>query len=182
MSLDRIHDVNGLMQFSAQPVIGTTGTASSVGSNQYPGGYQLGNVFGVMAGSNSTNGGALVVSPVPRGFATSDVQAPTSTGTITHDNGPIVLFNATAGGAYKLMPAQSHGQMLIMMNMSSGTGSLISTAAVSGLNATTTAACPVVDAAYTFAGSGALHFMGLAQRGGTATSNVPYVWCLIASK
>ena len=75
MSLDRIHDVPGLMQLGAQPVVGTTGTASTVASLQYPGGYQFGAFRGIMAGSNSTNGGAPVVIPVPRARATTDYQS-----------------------------------------------------------------------------------------------------------
>lgn len=181
MSLDRIHDVQGLMQFAAQPVIGTTGTASSVGSNQYPGGYQLGAFQGFAAGSNSTNGGAPVCIPVPRGQATTDYQSFTTTGMITHDNAKVVLVSvSTTGIALNLQQAVSHGQILDLVFIPGTTGSIVSTLNTTGFGGTTTAACAVVDAAITFASTGAIRLMALAQRGGTATTNVPFVWHRIA--
>jgi hypothetical protein len=177
MSMDRIHDVSGLMQLAAQPVIGTTGTASTVASNQYPGGYQLGSGFGIAAGSNSTNGGALVLLPVPRGQATTDYQSFAAAGMITHDNAPVVLVSvSTTGIALNLQAAVSHGQMLTIMAIPGTTASIVSTLATTGFGGTTTAACAVVDAAHTFASTQSLVFMALAQRGGTATTNVPFVW------
>lgn len=181
MSLDRIHDVNGLMQLSAQPVIGTTGTASTIASNQYPGGYQLGSAFGIAAGSNSTNGGAHVVLPVPRGQATTDYQSFTTTGMITHDNAPVVLVSVfTTGIALNLQQAVSHGQILDIVFIPGTTASLVSTLNTTGFGGTTTAACAVIDAAHTFASTGAQRYIALAQRGGTATTNVPFVWHRVA--
>ncbi|OQB10438.1 MAG: hypothetical protein BWY21_00359 [Parcubacteria group bacterium ADurb.Bin216] len=177
MSLDRIHDVNGLMQFSAQPVIGTTGTASTIASNQYPGGYQFGIYSGFAAGSNSTNGGAPVVVPVPRGQATTDYQSFSTTGMISHDNAAVVLVSvSTTGIALNLQQAVSHGQELTVMAIPGTTFSLVSTLATTGVGGTTTAACAVIDAAHTFASTQSMIFKALAQRGGTATTNVPYVW------
>ena len=181
MSLDRIHDLPGLMNFSAQPVIGTTGTASTVGSNQFPGGYQLGAYQGVMAGSNSTNGGANVMIPVPRGQATTDYQSFATTGMITHDNAPMVLVSvSTTGIALNLQQAVSHGQILDLVFIPGTTGSIVSTLATTGFGGTTTAACAVIDAAHTFASTGAQRYVALAQRGGTATTNVPFVWHRVA--
>lgn len=177
MSIDRIHDVNGLMQLNAQPVIGTTGTASSVGSNQYPGGYALGSYVGFLAGSNSTNGAAPVLTPVPRGQATTDFQSFATTGMITHDNAGVVLISiSTTGIALNLQQAVSHGQMLTIMNIPGTTGSIVSTLNTTGFGGTTTAACAVLDAAHTIASTQSMVFMALAQRGGTATTNVPFVW------
>lgn len=176
MSLDRIHDVNGLMQLNAQPVIGTTGTASTIASNQYPGGYAFGSVNALLAGSNSTNGGGAVVVPVPRGQATSDFQTFSTTGMITHDNCGVVLVSvSTTGIALNLQPPSAHGQMLTIQNFGT-TGSIVSTVNTTGVNGTTTAACPVLDVALTFASTQSLILQGLAQRGGTATSNLPFVW------
>lgn len=181
MSLDRIHDVNGLMQLSAQPVVGTTGTASTVASNLYQGGYGLGPSVAIMAGSNSTNGGGFVKQPVPRGFATSDFQSFATTGMITVDNAPTVLVSvSTTGIALNLQQAVSHGQVVDLVFIPGTTGSLVSTLATTGVGGTTTAACAVIDAAATFASTGALRFQAFAQRGGTATTNVPYVWHRIA--
>lgn len=177
MSLDRIHDVNGLMQFSAQPVIGTTGTASTAASNQYPGGYQFGQYVGNAAGSNSTNGGAPVNIPVPRGQATTDYQSFSTTGMITHDNAGCVLVSvSTTGIALNLQQAVSHGQELTVMAIPGTTFSIVSTLNTTGVGGTTTAACAVLDAAHTVASTQSLIFKALAQRGGTATTNVPFVW------
>lgn len=178
MSLDRVHDVQGRMDLSPQPVIGTTGTASSIASNQFPGGFSLGDNFALVQGSNSTNGGALVHKPSPRGQATTDFQSFTATsGVISHDNAPIVLVSvSTTGVALNLQQAVSHGQMLTLMVIPGTTGSIVSTLNTTGVGGTTTAACAVLDAAHTFASTQSLVFCALAQRGGTATTNVPFVW------
>ena len=177
MSIDRIHDVQGLMQFAAQPVIGTTGTASTIASNQYPGGYQFGNYVGLAAASNSTNGGAFVQVPVPRGQATTDYQSFSTTGVISHDNAPVVLISiSTTGIALNLQQAVSHGQVLEIVNIAGTTGSIVSTLNTTGFGATTTAACAVIDAAHTIASTQSQKYIALAQKGGTATTNVPFVW------
>lgn len=177
MSLERIHDVAGLMQFAAQPVIGTTGTASSVASNQYPGGYAFGAYQGYLAGTNSTNGGAQVQVPAPRGMATSDFYSLTATsGVLSHDNAPAILISvSTTGSIYNIQQAASHGQILSIIPVGGTTASIASTLNTSGVNGTTTAACQVAQAT-TFASTGPCVLMALAQLGGTATTNVPYVW------
>lgn len=181
MSLDRIHDIAGLMQFAAQPVIGTTGTASTVATNQYPGGYQFGAYQGIAPGTNSTNGGANVIVPIPRGQATTDYQSFATTGVITHDNAAMVLLSvSTTGIALNLQQAQFHGQILDIVAIPGTTASIVSTLNTIGFNATTTAACAVIDAAHTIASTGAIRFVALAQRGGTATTNVPFVWHRVA--
>lgn len=177
MSLDRIQSKFGLLQFAAEPVMGTTGTASTVASNQYQGGFGLGPYVGFLAGSASTGGGAPLVTPIPRGQATTDYQSFAAAGMITHDNAGVVLLSvSTTGVALNLQQAVSHGQMLTIMVIPGTTGSIVSTLATTGFGGTTTAACAVVDAAHTFASTQSLIFMALAQRGGTATTNVPYVW------
>lgn len=177
MSLDKLHSVNGLFQIQADPVIGTTGTGSTVGSNLYPGGYQLGQAFGVLAGSNSTNGGALCHGVSPRGQATTDYQSFSTTGMITHDNSQIVLISiSTTGIALNLQQAVSHGQVLEIVNIAGTTGSIVSTLNTTGVGGTTTAACAVIDAAHTIASTQSQKYIALAQKGGTATTNVPFVW------
>lgn len=177
MSLDRIHDVQGLMQFNAQSVIGTTGTASSVLSNQFPGGYQFGAYEGRVAGSNSTNGLAPIMIPIPRTQATTDFQSFSTTGMITHDNAGIVLISvSTTGIALNLQQAVSHGQLLTLVNIAGTTASIVSTLNTIGFGATTTAAVPVIDAAQTIASTQSQVYLALAQKGGTATSNAPFVW------
>ena len=177
MSLDRFQSKAGLLQFSAENAVTVTGTASTIVSNGYPGGYQFGPYNGIAAGSNSTNGGAHVEIPVPRGQATTDYQAFATTGMITHDNAPVVLVSvSTTGIALNLQQAVSHGQMLTIMAIPGTTASIVSTLATTGFGGTTTAACAVLDAAHTFASTQSLVFMALAQRGGTATTNVPFVW------
>lgn len=175
MSLDRIHDVNGLMQLSAQPAIGTTGTASTVASNQYAGGYQFGAANGIAAGSNSTNGGAPYVPYLPKGTTTNDFQSFTTTGMITHDNMPLVLISvSTTGIALNLQPASYDGQLLTLCIQPGTTASLVSTVNTTGIGGTTSAAVQVAVAT-TFASTGpcVLQAHKLAQ---TASTNWPFVW------
>ena len=177
MSLDRIHDVNGLMQFSASPVIGTTGTASTVASNQFPGGYQFGSYEGIAAGSNSTNGGAHVVIPIPRAMSSTDFQSFSTTGTITHYNAALVLLSiSTTGQVLNLQQAAYHDQMLSICCVGT-TGSITTGLTTSGQGAgsTTTVAMKVVDVAQTINSTGCV-YIALAQLGGTASTIAPYVW------
>lgn len=183
MSLDFIQNRAGWLQLNATPVFGTTGTASTVASNQFPGGFGFGQVFGMVAGSNSTNGGALIVQPVPRAQATTDFQNPVSSGTITHDGAQIVLVSCSAGGGVlKLQPAQSHGQLLTLAFLGNASGSIGTAVTTTGFGGTTSAACLGLATAATFGSQGALHFIALAQLGGTATTQLPYVWLNIGSK
>lgn len=179
MSLDRIHDVNGLMQFSAQSVVGTTGTASTVASNLYPGGYQFGAANGIAAGSNSTNGGAPYLPYLPKGTATNDFQSFAAAGMITHDNMPLVnLSVSTTGIALNIQPASYDGQLLTIAVQPGTTGSIVSTVATTGIGGTTTAACQVLRGAITFASTTCiiLHAQRLGQ---TASTNLPFVWSRI---
>lgn len=177
MSLDFIQNRAGLLQLNALPVNGSTGTASTIASNQYPAGFGFGSYVGFAAGSNSTNGGAPVMVPSPRGQATTDYQSFSTTGMISHDNCGVVLVSvSTTGIALNLQQAVSHGQQLEVMVIPGTTGSIVSTLATTGFGGTTTAACAVIDAAHTFASTQTLKFIALAQRGGTATTNVPFVW------
>lgn len=174
MSLDRIHDIAGLMQFAAQPVIGTTGTASTIASNQYPGGYQIGASVGFAAGTNSTNGAAQYMPYLPKGSTTNDYQSFSATsGVITHDNMPLVLLSvSTTGSNYNIQQASYDGQLLTIACVGQS-ASILSTLNTSGIGATTTAACQVAVAT-TFPATGAVfQAHKLAQ---TATTNVPYVW------
>lgn len=183
MSLDFVQNRAGLLQLNAMPVQGTTGTASTVGSNQYPAGYGFGAYQGLVAGSNSTNGNAAFVIPIPRGFATTDFQTPASSGTITHDNGQVVLVSVSAGGGVlKLQPAVSQGQLLTLAFLGNASGSIGTAVTTTGFGGTTTAACQVLATAATFGSQGALNFIAVAQLGGTATTNLPYVWLNIGSK
>ena len=182
MSLDRIHDVPGLMQFAAQPVIASTGTASTIGSNQFPGGYQFGGYAGIApAGTASTGGGAFVAAPYPRGVS-STVQGFATTGMITHDNAGLVNVSvSTTGIALNLQQAAYNGQFLTLAIIPGTTGSIVSTLNTTGVGGTTTAACAVLDQAYTFASTATPVFIALAALGGTATTNVPFVWRQVKS-
>lgn len=175
MSLDRIHDINGLMGFSAQPVIGTTGTGSTVASNQFAGGYVFGAYNGIAAGSNSTNGGAPYVPYLPKGTTTNDFQSFSTTGMITHDNMPLVIMSvSTTGIALNIQPASYDGQLLTINIQPGTTGSIVSTVNTTGIGGTTTAAVQVAVAT-TFASTGGIVLQAhkLAQ---TASTNWPYVW------
>jgi len=177
MSIDYIQNRAGLLQLNGLPVVGTTGTASTIASNQYPAGFGFGPYVGIAAGSNSTNGGAPVVVPTPRGQATTDYQSFATTGMISHDNCGVVLLSvSTTGIALNLQQAVSHGQQLEIVNIPGTTASIVSTLSTTGFGGTTTAACAVIDAAHTIASTQSMKFIALAQRGGTATTNVPFVW------
>jgi hypothetical protein len=181
LSLDRIQSKFGLLQFSAEPVVGATGTASTIATNQYPGGYGLGPYVNILPGSNSTNGGGFCKIPSPRGQATTDFQSFATTGMISHDNAPTVLISvSTTGIALNMQQAVSHGQIVDLVFIPGTTGSIVSTLNTTGFGGTTTAACAVIDAAITFASTGAIRLQAFAQRGGTATTNVPFVWHRIA--
>lgn len=181
MSLDRIHDISGLMQFAAQPVLGSTGTAQTIASNQYPGGYQLGAYEGRLAGSNSTNGGAVVAIPVPRGQATTDFyNIGTTATTLNHENAAVMMVSASAtNGAIALQPASLHGQCLTIVNASNAV-TVITGVTTTGFGGTTTAACRNVDAQLAIAASSGAVLQAFAQLGGTATTNLSFVWHRIA--
>lgn len=179
MSLDRIHDVGGLMQFAAQPVIGTTGTASTVASNQFPGGYAFGAANGIAAGSNSSNGGAPYLPYLPKGSTTNDFQSFSTTGMITHDNMPLVNISvSTTGIALNIQPPAYDGQLLTLAIQPGTTASIVSTVNTTGIGGTTTAACQVLRGAITFASTTCviLHAQKLGQ---TASTNLPFVWSRI---
>lgn len=177
MSLDVMQNRAGLLQLVGAPGVTVTGTASTAASNQYPAGYGFGQYRAIVAGSNSTNGGADVMIPVPRGQATTDYQSFATTGMITHDGAPVVLISiSTTGIALNLQQAVSHGQVLEIVNIAGTTGSIVSTLNTTGFGGTTTAACAVIDAAHTIASTQTQKFIALAQKGGTATTNVPFVW------
>lgn len=181
MSIDVLDNKQGHLSLVGAPVMGTTGTASTVASNQYPSGYNIGPFNAIVAGSNSTNGGAPILIPVPRAMATTDFQSFSTTGMITHDGAGVVLISiSTTGIALNLQQAQSHGQLLTIVNIAGTTGSIVSTLNTTGFGGTTTAACAVIDAAHTIASTQAQVYMALAQKGGTATTNVPYVWHRLA--
>jgi hypothetical protein len=177
MSLDYMQNKNGQFQINALPVVGTTGTASTIASNLYPAGFGFGQYVAFAPGTNSTNGGAPILTPSPRGMATTDYQTFTTTGMISHDNCGVVLISiSTTGIALNLQQAAFHGQQLEIVNIAGTTGSIVSTLNTTGVNGTTTVACPVIDAAHTIASTQTQKYIALAQKGGTATTNVPYVW------
>lgn len=176
MSLDRLQSKFG--QFVVQPevVYGTTGTASTVGSNQYPGGFAVGSALQLIPGTIASGGGAPAWGVFPAGVS-STVQAFATTGIITHAHAPIVVLSvSTTGIALNMQPAAYHGQMLTIVCVPGTTCSLVSTLNTTGVGGTTTAACAVLDQAYTFASTACPVFVGLAQLGGTATTNVSIVW------
>jgi hypothetical protein len=178
MSLDRFQSKAGLLQFSAESGVTATGTASTVASNLFPGGYQFGASNGIAAASNSSNGGAHFIPYLPRtagGTVSSDAQVFSTTGVITHDNVGCVAINvSTTGILLSIQQAQFDGQLLTINMVSGTTGSIASVLNTSGIGGTTTAACQVAVAT-TFASTGGIVLQ--AQRQGlTATTNVPYVW------
>lgn len=175
MSLDRIHDINGLMQFSAQPAVVSTGTASTIASNQQPGGYQFGAYNGIAAGSNSTNGGAPYAPYLPRGTTTNDFQSFSTTGMITHDNVALVNISvSTTGIALNIQPASYDGQILSLAIQPGTTASIVSTVNTTGIGGTTTAAVQVAVAT-TFASTGGV-VLQAHRLGQTASTNWPFVW------
>jgi hypothetical protein len=176
MSQDYIQNRAGVLQLNGLPVYGSTGTASTIASNQYPAGYQFGAYVGFAAGSNSTNGGAPYVPYLPAGTATNDFQSFATTGMITHDNRALVHISiSTTGIALNLQPPTYDGQLLTIVNNAGTTGSIVSTINTTGVGGTTTAACQVLRGALTLASTNVYYFQ--AQKlGQTASTNLPYVW------
>lgn len=180
MSLDFFQNRNGLLQFNGNPTFGTTGTASTVASNQFPAGYAFGQSIGFASGSNSSNGGAQYLPYLPRGSTISDFQSFTTTGMITHDNvGLVNISVSTTGIALNLQAPSYDGQMLTIINNPGTTASLVSTLATTGIGGTTSAAVQVLRGAYSFASINAL-ILQAQRQGQTATTNWPYVWTAIA--
>jgi hypothetical protein len=182
MSLDRFQSKAGLLQFSAEANVTVTGTASTLASNQLNGGYQFGPYAGIAAATGaSTGGGALVQSPIGSlGYAlnTSNyINLSATSGSIPHGNAGAVLISvSTTGGIYNIEQAAFQGQILSIIPIGGTTASIASTLNTTGINGTTTAACQVAVAT-TFASTGPCVLMALAQApGGTATTNVPFVW------
>jgi hypothetical protein len=176
MSLDRLQSKAGMLQLSALPAVGSTGTASTIASNNFAGGYAFGSALNLLPATGSTGGGGQVAGLFPQN-ASSAVQSFATTGVIQHANSPVVCLSiSTTGIALNLQPAVSAGQMLTLANIAGTTFSLVSTVNTTGLNGTTTAAVPVLDQAYTFASTQIAAFIALPQLGGTATSNTPFVW------
>lgn len=182
MTIDRLASRFGVFQISPEPSYGTTGTGSTVLSNQFQGGVDFGPFAAVAAASSgSQGGGAWVAAPFPRTGGSTAAQVFSTTGMISHDNAGLVVVNvSTTGIALNLQPPSFNGQFLTIVNIGT-TGSIVSTLATSGINATTTAAVPVLDAAYTFASTASPIFVGLAALGGTTTSNSALVWRQIKS-
>lgn len=195
MTIDRMQSKSGELRFDAENYFGTTGTGSTIASLQYPGGFALGQ--GGIAGGygrcgegtfGASDGGGARYYPTYPVNQTASLQAQTwaaSTGTISHNNRGAVLVSASAGGIYQLQPPSYDGQQLTLVNLANASASIVSTIAWSGNNATTTAGCPVIEAAQTLGSSGnwlastgaRQVYMAFRQAGqATATSGLPIVW------
>lgn len=176
MSIDRLQSRQGVFVVSAEPGFTVASSLSSVGSNQFPGGYQFGSQAAILgAASGSLGGGAFVVKPTA-GVQTFGGSSGTSA-YITFDNAAVVLASLSAGGLHNVQPPAFDGQMLTIVNRG-GSASFVTGAILSGqgTGSTTTAVIPTVFPATTVSASGARIFCALSTLGGSASNSTTAVW------
>ena len=185
MALDRLQSKPGQFVISAEPGYTVAQSLSSIASNQLPGGYQFGSAFGIApAGTGTAGGGAFVMKIPPN----QTYAASSGTGAmISHDGAGVVFASLSNGGLHNLQPPTFNGQSLKIVNIASGTGSIVTGAVLSGQGAgsTTTAAIPTLTNAVTFGGSTGQNyikeFVGLTTYGSTATNSTYAVWSCVGA-
>ena len=185
MSLDRLQSKPGNFHIEAEPYYTVASSLTTAQSNILPGGYQFGSQFGIcQAGSNAQGGGAFIQKII----ANQTYAASSGTGAmISHDGAGIVLASLSNGGLHNLQPAFFNGQLLRVVNIASGSGSIVTGAVLTaqGTGSTTTAVIPTVTLAQTFGGSGGNNyikeFVGLSTYGGTASNSTYAIWSCTAA-
>lgn len=187
MSLDRLQSKQGVLALNAEPNFTVAASLSSVASNQYRGGYQLGDVINILPATNTVGGGGQVLGmaqtfnppQVTTNVSTAAYSWSASTGArINHSNAGVFVIAASAGGLSGLIPPNYHGQMLTILNVG-GSGSFVSTvstASLYGAQSTTSGTFAAVVNTTTIAASGGRVFMGCHAVAGTASSNTTCVW------
>ena len=180
MSLDRLQSRPGNFYVNAEPGYTVASSLSSVASNQLPGGYQFGSQFAVCpAGSRVAGGGGLVM----KAIANQTYAASSGTGAmVSHDGAGIVLASLSNGGLHNLQPPSYNGQLLTVINIGTGAGSLVTGAVLlgQGSGSTTTVVIPTLTNAVTFGpptGQDAVRcFVGLTTLGSSNSNSTHAVW------
>jgi hypothetical protein len=152
MSIDRLQSKQGMFQISPEPVFGTTGTASTVASNQFPGGLAIGQQAGFAEGQLAGYGGALYFDYMPKATTTGSSfgQAVLSTGTINHYNAGFLGFLCTTtANNLQLAPPSYAGQRLTLYNAGAKSVSFQSIGTVNKWTTTGTTSVRVANAAFT---------------------------------
>lgn len=152
MSFDIFQARQGLVQVTPLPSITVDGTASTVASNQYPGGLNVAGRAGFAEGKVSNAGGALYLQPYPSGTVISTMG---TGGTFSHQNSPVLAFSASAtANNLQLQPPSYPGQILILDNRGATTCSVVTGGTVTLPGGTTSTAVQVLDTAFTVAANG----------------------------
>lgn len=180
MSLDRLQSKPGIFQVAPENVYGTTGTASTVASLQYPGGFAVGGQAGFAAGQAAGVGGALFMTPVPAG-ATSGYAMASTAATVSHNGAGIVAFNnsATQDNAQLQAPAYA-GQFLVLENVGTKSISFATAGTVNNWSTTGTTAVQVLQAAFTVNSGGSRALLYAAPHLASTTGQYPLIWAKIA--
>lgn len=151
MTIDRLQSKPGQFLINPEVVYGTTGSASTVASNQYPGGVQIGNIAGIAQGTASLGGGALYFNYEPKATTTGSFgQTMATGGTISHYNCQLVGLNATTtANNLQIQPPSYAGQQLTLVNCGSVSCSVATIATVNNWSTTGTVTAQVMTAAFT---------------------------------
>lgn len=130
----------------------TTGTASTVGSNQWPGGIQFG-ALGGFAGAltSSAGGGAPFYDYQPKATTTGTFgQSMATGGTVSHYNAGVIGLNATVtANNLQLVPPYFAGQALTLYNCGTKSCSFDTIGTVNNWSTTGTVTAQVLEAAFT---------------------------------
>lgn len=177
MSLDRIQSKAGVL--SLVPEVGYTvdASVSSVATNQFPGGLNIGGVAGFVPANSSVGGGALFMNA---NVVRSAGVAPATTAPAEHYNAGIVIVNASTTGVFNVASPSYAGQLLIVHNKGSVTASVGTGVVTTTPNHTTTATVQNLAVATTIAASGCRAFVAVVNGLATATTNTPVWWVNVA--
>lgn len=173
MTLDRLQSKAGIFAIQPEVAYATTGTATSVGSNQWPGGVAIGSIGGfAQALASSVGGGALFMQPFPAVSTTTGSWGVSiaSTGTLSHFNAGVVQFNNTAtADNLVLQPPSYPGQVLVIQNVGTKSCSFGTIGTVNNWSTSGTVTAQVLYSAFTI-NSGSCALL-VASPGAVTTTN-----------
>ena len=152
MTLDRLQSKPGQFVVSPENAQTTTGTATSVVSNQVPGGIAFGSIAGFCSGTaSSAGGGAPFNDYQPKATTTGSFgQSMATGGTVSHFGAGIIGLNATTtANNLQMQPALVPGQRLTLVNCGTASCSFVTTGTVNNWSTTGTVTAQVLEAAFT---------------------------------
>lgn len=183
MTLDRLQSKPGLFSLTPDVAYSTTGTASTVGSNQWPGGVAIGSIAGFApALTSSAGGGAPFYDYQPKATTTGTFgQSVTTGGTISHFNAAMVGINATVtANNLQIVPPYFPGQALTLYNCGTKSCSVDTIGTVNNWSTTGTVTAQVVSAAFSI-NSGSVVILQASPFAVTTTGQWPIsLWVKVA--